>query len=146
MIKTEELRIGSKVAMGDHHCTVNSIHAVPQTGECFVRISGFLDKDPQYQVYLYQLEPIPLTPEILLSCGFEKLPQQAGGYQGYLLNDDFELGWDIHNNCFYYQCANREGYRNECYVSLVGIHQLQNLYFALTGKELQYTPVTERVR
>lgn len=73
------------------------------------------------------LESIPLTPEILEQCGFEK--QSIGGTSyfkhpkcGILEGGIFEDGtmnfMHIAAPCKY-------------------LHQLQNLYFALTGKELE---------
>lgn len=68
-------------------------------------------------------EPIPLTEEWLLKFGFEKI----GGwddYEGYI-KDEVEI-------------ALNEKYPFENYLQkeLKHVHQLQNLYFALTGKEL----------
>jgi len=62
-------------------------------------------------------EPIPLTPEILEKCGFEFIPE--AGYFSYKLKNKPQ-GID----------AIKVG--NGIYV-----HQLQNLYFALTDEELE---------
>lgn len=125
-----ELRIGNIVGMGVHHCTVNSIHTVPQTGECFVRIKGFIQKDEQHQVYLHQLDAIPLTPEILEACGFSNKHHEGG--QTYacphipnieLLNIE-DSGFDLYFNG----------------LNIKHLHQFQNLIFVLTGQELIYKP------
>lgn len=81
-------------------------------------------------------QPIPLTPEILEKCGFD---------------------WSIYHQAFrQHQDTVEFYYLNECYPSgfqfstfkkqqLIGnpiqyLHQLQNLYFALTGEELTFKP------
>jgi hypothetical protein len=79
--------------------------------------------------------PIPLTPEILEKCGFEK--DNSSKYGGYLIGigegekirivNDESIGWHYPLN----------GYRRPITNYL---HQLQNLYFALTGEELNYMP------
>lgn len=72
------------------------------------------------------IEPIQLTEEWLLNFGFEK-----------------ELGWDnmvyFNNNGMHiYLCENGKEswleYEND--IVLKSVHQLQNLYFALTNEEL----------
>lgn len=71
-------------------------------------------------------EPIPLTREVLEKCGF-----QASNVGNHIMYKNgviifFEKGkWGI-------RCDSR--------CSLNYLHQLQNLYFALTGEELDYKP------
>jgi len=73
----------------------------------------------------FECYPISLTPEILEKCGFVSNPYQ----------DRYEFG-DIHVE----YC----GFRDICWVNgkphIEYLHQLQNLYFALTNEELNYTP------
>ena len=67
--------------------------------------------------------PIPLTPELLEKAGFEKWEPKGWYRKGYMeLFDGKPFHWASgHNLCpdIYY------------------LHQLQNLYFALTGNELE---------
>jgi hypothetical protein len=63
------------------------------------------------------LTPIELTPEILEKCGVIKDGQLTFGYL-----------FDKEKGLFYY---------NTPTVIVKYLHQLQNLYFALTGKELE---------
>ena len=82
-----------------------------------------------------QAEGIPLTEEILLKCGFKKI------------NDSFRYVLNICEYEFWYYeigvalskieiCIHRDEY----YVNnIYALHQLQNLYFALTGEELKIT-------
>ena len=76
-------------------------------------------------------EPIPLTEEILLKCGLKRTLYDSS----YELND-FSIFLDkrIREN-IYIKCEKRNwnvlnGLRIDC------LHQLQNLYFALTNEEL----------
>ena len=76
-------------------------------------------------LYPSQIYPIPITEDILLKCGFKDL-----GY------GEFELGS--------YMCDGEYTDKDEwefCYLgkrlcTVYFTHQLQNLYFALTGEEL----------
>jgi hypothetical protein len=78
-----------------------------------------LVNDPQDDFF----EPIPLTEDILLKCGFE-------------LDLNFKIGTikinfynDIKEMVFYFNY-------NNMILRIKHLHRLQNLYFALTGEEL----------
>lgn len=84
-------------------------------------------------------EPIPLTEEILLKCGFRKRYIRFGYWyfidilktETYLrpyIGDRYIFGLNIDQNC---DCEFFDA-RPISY-----LHQLQNLYFALTGQELE---------
>lgn len=64
------------------------------------------------------MTPIPLTEEWLLKFGFEKAYETCYQYKDFILNDKFIM-MDI-----------------DITIQLKHVHQLQNLYFALTGEEL----------
>lgn len=87
--------------------------------------------------------PIPLTEERLIEMGFTKNDYSATGTQydepfykieleakGWLINWDSTFGWFIHPKTSRYNV-----------IPVKSVHQLQNLYFALTGEEL--TPITK---
>jgi len=69
--------------------------------------------DPQYDFF----EPIPLTEDILLKCGFIK--------DGNLY---FKNGFVFRDDKLFYNTV-------ELYLT-INLHQLQNLYFSLTNEEL----------
>lgn len=75
--------------------------------------------------------PIQLTKDILLKCGFEKydeIYEIKAGSTMLSLTAPHTLGeWQ---NCF---CWVYDQYK---LVHIPSLHQLQNLYFALTGEEL----------
>lgn len=78
---------------------------------------------------LEELEPIPLTPEILEAAGFERgCPYSKNG-------------WTAPEQAFFFEDDNnfdpREMSSGRVFsVEIKHLHQLQNLYFALTGTEL----------
>jgi len=140
-IPNNELRIGNWVLINNQyiHMDLKMFHAV------LMRFEGYVP------------EPIPLTPEILEKCGFEKKvfteTHDAGYYtKGYTDSRVYyfrELGTGNTSLAF---C---DGQYDKC--SLIQLktpvddgvykflhfayhpkylHELQNLYFGLTGKEL----------
>lgn len=78
---------------------------------------------------LKDCSPIPLSPEILEKCGFVKKGRYAIGVGGYqvFVNGRIELLQPKKGGP--YILAFHE-------VKIAYLHQLQNLYFALTGEEL----------
>ena len=75
-----------------------------------------------YETEMFNILPIPLTKEWLVKFGFDKLE-----------------GWD---DMFYFQIggfqiyeSNVSGYEYDGF-NIKYLHQLQNLYFALTNEEL----------
>lgn len=84
-------------------------------------------------------EPIPLTEEWLLKCGFyeenskDRLTIQAWspGHPSQRFNIDFKDGEILLVSRYQGDTGNNLFMRN-----IKEVHQLQNLYFALTGKEL----------
>ena len=80
-------------------------------------------------------KPIPLTPEILVKCGFKKL-NNAWVPIDYSATDYLKWSftiWDNKDGTYRYNSA-------EFIPELKYLHQLQNLYYALTGEELIYKP------
>ena len=70
-------------------------------------------------------EPIPLTPEILVKAGFVKSINFDNTYIKLIKGESFILK-DCKDGTFFVYTGIRCQY----------LHQLQNLYFALTGEEL----------
>ena len=86
------------------------------------------------------LSPIPLTEEILLKCGFEKNGLTMSGAEWYEYKRPF-IGWGDYRICK--RSENEWAFTLECVspptnaiATIQYLHQLQNLVFALTGKEL----------
>ena len=84
----------------------------------------------------YDFRPIPLTEEWLLKFGFNKEYQK--GYIGidvynsdFVLTEPLKMGEWQTNYTFQFETGSVPKFKEIEYV-----HQLQNLYFALTGEEL----------
>ena len=79
--------------------------------------------------------PIPLTEEWLLKFGFERIEDEIHG----------EITWDYQRDIDSHECwaewneiGQLEGVMVDCVNRLIKyVHQLQNLYFALTNEELE---------
>lgn len=105
MINVRELRIGNWY---DHNGQYRQ--ATPSTIE-----ETWHDERPW-------CEPIPLTEEILLRCGFEE------GQTGYYFKDDIIIS--VEGQVYFGE--------NEVHIAeIYHLHQLQNLVYALTGEELE---------
>lgn len=82
------------------------------------------------------IDPIPLTPEILIKMGWSDWSgDQIYAKMGLRINGDCNtiFAYHIKKSMFEYVDLNGYSLPNMKYV-----HQLQNLYFALTGKELEF--------
>jgi|SRR5690606_18891832 len=121
MIQANELRIGNYV-----RCVEGNIIKINK--EDFICIL----------TNTYEVDPIPLTEEILLKCGFERksyttkgveievIYYKIGNIVVYLMRDFFEI-----------EITTSSGQFNLHKTFPKKLHQLQNLYFALTGEELE---------
>lgn len=133
MIKSNDLRLGNFFYMNIegriqyHKVSViseNSIAAIDKDGARFVGLSE------------NSLKPIPLTPEILEKCGFidrsGSIPNRMSF--GVTMFKRLELVWYAQDSFIRYQTKS-EGFTLP-FEHVKYLHQLQNLYFALTGEEL----------
>lgn len=118
MIKKEELRIGNFI--------------FDLSIDRMVKVSYYKN---MWQVVQYEnhFDPIHLTPEILEGCGFEK--DEDGEYNLYFGNDT--LRWVKGNdNDWFFIFQDSPGCDFVSFYQTRSLHQLQNLYFALTAEEL----------
>lgn len=77
----------------------------------------------------HQFEPIPLTPEILEKAGF------SSGSEIYYTLDFFVITKSIDHQTWEFKI--KTSWAENRTIGLRYVHQLQNLYFALTGTELE---------
>jgi hypothetical protein len=77
---------------------------------------------PTMKVY----EPIPITEEVLRKAGFEMIPNQV--FSNYWIKGEFKISVEENHVIWI------SGY---IIIQLDYLHQLQNLYFSITGQELQ---------
>ena len=123
-MQVEELRIGNYL----YYRHIDGYMKEEIVKICSINNEYLLDKENCTLGY-NELKPIPLTEEVLLKCGFEKnnihkdpsMYEYCIDYMPYIRTIDNSKTFEI---SFY---ATRIEY----------LHQLQNLYFALTGKELE---------
>lgn len=121
-MKVNELRIGNLVSFNGSNNSIGQVTAIKKaliTGLETVRIGFREDKLHK----LSDIKPIPITEERLLKFGFKRFPW--GLVKGNLLFKD-----DLKCSNLILQVGN--GFNSE----IKYVHQLQNLYFALTGEEL----------
>jgi hypothetical protein len=117
-MKATELRIGNKITDGFFEYTLTKI------GEDIVE--GYIEENDNvyYGLKFENVEPIKLTEQWLEDFG----PLEIDGYPiNYAIYDNhlYEGDGKVNANC---QMISR--------IPIPYVHQLQNLYFALTGKEL----------
>lgn len=131
MIKSEELKIGNWVYNDEN----KPVKIIAIEDEVFSDWNGsdcscmFIEND----VYKYStINPIPLTPEVLLKCGFT-----------IDANDDYSI--QIDGRIFIWfekgNCRHMDLYQDGKNISFPSgrikyVHELQNFYHSLSGKEL----------
>ena len=132
-MKNTELRIGNYINTinrgSEVHLPDDIVFIIQKLGsKCeLCRI----DKKPWEEIKLpeipyYDLSPIPLTEEWLLKFGFEWKIQHQGFYNGrFKIDEKYKEGYRL--------------YFGGEKIDVKHVHQLQNLYFALTGEELKTT-------
>lgn len=130
-MKAEELRIGNLVLHSNGISKVNMIRG---------NDIGLYDLGlALWGTTIDRIEPIPLTEEWLLKFGFHDRSGQLANRMGYGIdvNSIIEIAWYKQGNDVRLQTKG-SGYTLNTGIAYV--HQLQNLYFALTGNELTIKP------
>src|SRR4051812_31512808 len=117
--RPSEVRIGNLIWFGDDVCSVYEIN-----DRCFY-VMG--EEEQSFKNTTCELYPIDLSEEWLISLGFKKAGQSDifGGF----VSPEMPNGSKI-------RIKNNEWNSQHCSVAIKRVHQLQNLYFALTGTEL----------
>lgn len=117
-MEAKELRIGNLVFSTEDN-KIGEVFQIDSSGIVFVNKSG-----NRWQG-LKSIQYIQLTEEILLKCSFKKLNML-------FINDIIPFVKIVKCvDCFDVLIG------NVSYIKLYSLHQLQNLYFALTGKEIK---------
>lgn len=134
-MKVEELRIGNWVIdpefLGGMPVQVQGI----EYDEVFFEKAGETERSFRRRQEMDKLNPIKLTEDILLKFGFEKMDdsdvlvycKSFGKFDGEDYEDAIVITQDSQNQ-WYFSLGRK--------VIVESFHQLQNLYLALTGKEL----------
>lgn len=135
MIKANELRIGNLITYKSRAKTNEEMEVEP--GSLF-RIE---DDENGY-------DPIPLTEEWLVKFGFKKHTNNSTWFISEEETlEEGDMCFCIENEDSEYNSGGKDGASSVWYFNQLGmisdvpiqyVHQLQNLYFALTGEELKY--------
>lgn len=127
-METKDLRTTNLIEYNGKICAVNAIDFVD------IRVSYWSNEErtssTSVVINIYDdAKPIPLTKEWLIDFGFEYNEEyEYFKYMNYAVSTN-DLGY-----CFLYLLMSDEEYT--ALLEFKHVHQLQNLYFALTGKEL----------
>ena len=132
-MKANELRIGNLVKYDNRIFKIDSISTVFPTLNTDEFGIGVVDYN--------NIEPIPLTEDWLLKFGFEN--NKRANANRYFKEGIYprSFAFQFYKNGrvdFWYSDFNVGNLNRIKYNLLEYVHQLQNLYFALTGKELEY--------
>lgn len=134
MINKEELRIGNWVNINKEAPVKPEFINTPHR----ITLNDFQ--------YLQFYSPLPITAEILSECGFDKVGDFDNGSVDFYSD---KLGIRIQfsnytNISHYFVCwlDNPSSPKNQLDIKTSHLHQLQNLYFALTSKELTWNKPT----
>ena len=132
MIDAKDLRIGNWVYPNEENATPYPVLSINFDDICCYK-SPYDNQTDEFISYS-ELQPIPLTPDILEKLGFEKLGEH-NIFQ--LANADIRI-WGYPYTMQLYNYEDR-------WVDIIGtsikyLHDLQNLTYALTKQELEYKP------
>lgn len=124
-----ELRLGNMVHTPDTNQDV-PVCALNTFTNCL-----YVNNNIIAPIYANEVEPIVLTEELLLKCGFYQIygsdPQEPNAMLLYYNSTgDFTI-MSTEND--------RDTFLYDTGIIVTSVHQLQNLHFALTGKELEVT-------
>jgi hypothetical protein len=126
-MKAQELRIGNVISpLGKGVTVVEGI----STWDDLIQSSNFAERS------IDDFEPIPLTEEIFLNFGAKEA----------VISDDYlEIDNEVIGILFKIETKEVGFYADgdfRCIKHIKYVHQLQNLYFELTGEELVFTNET----
>lgn len=136
-IKVNELRLGSwlvfdNLIMPHEYIQVNARFFCSLAGGR--PLADLSDKEELNQYW----KPIPLSPEVLLACGFEKLPGSKSVYR--IIIEGLEISVNPTLSFAYIDTEwGQASIKNPIFKYL---HQVQNLVHTLTQAELVFNPNT----
>ena len=119
----EELRIGNYVLDEE-----NKVRLVTELSRALIRTSFDLI------LLASEVKPIPLTEEILLKCGFEI---NGKYYRSKYIQDSIKLIYYFNQRVLYFKYKGEFSPMIQIPRAIESLHELQNIYYALTGEELE---------
>lgn len=135
-MKTSELRIGNYVECNGINVIITELLS-PRP-----RKPDYFNNVPVVELFyggltnalLSEINPIPLTEEILLKCGFEI---NGKYYRSKYIQDSIKLIYDFNQRVLYFKYKGEFSPMIQIPRTIESLHELQNLYHALTGEELE---------
>lgn len=128
MIEPKELRIGNLL----NHSELGIVEVIG-VGKDYIHV--IYNGETHYE-NIRSFSTIPLTEEILLKFGFEKIKSDEYPHK-FIINKYMRYEVEIENlnskNCFVFSHGKKFSS-----IKIEYVHQLQNLYFSLTVKELPF--------
>ena len=125
MINLKSLRIGNYVSMTESQKYEGSELEVISINKDFVECLRLIRESDEEWTYKNDIYPIPLTEDWLIKFGFEK---EKDGPITFFNKDNLAI--EKYSN----KCIFTDG---DIYTEIYSVHHLQNIYFALVGKELK---------
>lgn len=119
MINIKELRIGNYLEIFGNIREIEGIFNLPKRKNMYwIKCKGLVE------IKIIHFKPIPITEDWLFNFGFQESYES-----GYYFKE--ELIINIELDCYL------KGDFTDLHIKSIGyVHELQNLYFKLTGKEL----------
>ena len=137
MIAANELRLGNALEYLVEDCVDNSSEWMLN----IVDTADIVDAASNESIFNKYYRPIPLTPEILEKCGFKKeLFEMSGCEVWHVPNTLWRVARSYRDENEYKLWHERISPPTWNLKTLKYLHELQNIIFALTHEELNYTP------
>lgn len=143
MINKNELRIGNKLLFLNEVVTFKNITEIREDGVFWIKTF-----EPKIEAKNFHFKPIPLTEELLLSCGFEKEENNWFSIKYYTDCDEYTEQFCISINLLTKRCCVFDAMEEKDAEELLSypvytskrieyFHKLQNLFYELSNTELK---------
>jgi hypothetical protein len=132
-MKTQEFRIGNILEWYEPNSKFSTCEVLEIYSDDTLGLKITETFNGRYDVNYQSIKPIILSEKWLGKFGFEKTYTNISGenYVGYELNEFSICILSIEVGVYFINCKHEAPFKY--------VHQLQNLYFAFTGKELVIT-------
>jgi len=140
MIKANELRIGNCIGLSDKlgsgNVVIEGLKFDTENSKDRIRYKGNLIWN-----FLEDFEPVPLSKEVLLACGFTPNRLDVLAIELFDISTHLEL---MEAGGMFYPSINQVpdigNQQDVAFGYIQYLHELQNIYYFLCKKELEYKP------